>query len=126
MHVDDFDAETIRLMEEADKLPVIIGPGTRSQISDWEAGRKYFPDEPVKPWVWRPRTVSLERARIKHKRFQWKYLQDCDPSYNTNNNYDPPENIYDCIRVIDTVDGDWYEDHNCPKYKDEKRDHNTV
>jgi len=120
--VSEFNKETLRLMEEADAMDhgLFHGPLTRVAILLMPM---YNGEEDYR----RPSNMVAEtRAAEHHERFKTTWLQDCDPSYNINDNYDPPENIYDCTRTVDLIDGDWYERHFCPKYADQQRDHTTL
>lgn len=111
----DFDRETIRLAEVVDSGGDLHGPMDR--ISSW----LFMCFDEHTPWIRHSDIIFETRIQERDERFSHIDLEDCDPSYLVNYNYDPPGNIYDCCRTLDRTDGDWYEYHNCPKYRNEER-----
>lgn len=115
MKIFDYDHETVRLAEEADVGVILHGP------ADHISMLLYGDCEEYSPWIYESDNVFNERLDARKRRFDCTDLDSCDPSYNIDRNYDPPANIFLCVRYTDTIDGDWYEYHNCPKYKNVQR-----
>lgn len=110
MKASEFDAETRRLMEQAQAT---------GQAPDWAPALDEDDDLAKMLGVKSTPTTRVAAARVEqyHDRFVTEWDLPCDPSYMDDTIYvDHTANIYDCCAVTDTTDGTREEFHSCPKY----------